>query len=235
MEGFRYVDLFATKGPEYLLVIGYLMLLIPFWRFLSTPARGGLETVSRLVRSLSHWFQIPDTLYYHQGHSWVMPEARDLVKVGIDDFAQKLLGKPKALELPNIGAKLRQGEVGWKVGVDSKSIEMLSPVSGEVVAVNKEILQNPELINQDPYGKGWLMMIKPNNMTANFKNLLTGRLATAWMEATADALWRRMGSDLGVVYQDGGVVVSGIAKALSPDGWDKLAKEFLLTAEEEMV
>lgn len=231
MEGFTYVDLFATKSIEYLLVIGFLLVLIPFWRFLRVPARTGLEAVRRVMSSLAQWFFLPEGFYYHQGHSWVMSQGADLVKVGVDDFAQKLVGRSNSVNLPQIGSRIEQGEVGWKLGIDAKSIDMLSPVTGDVVAINKDIVKNPDLINQDPYGKGWLMMVKPHNKKATVKNLLTGRLATAWMEKTADALRERMGGELGVIYQDGGLPVTGIAKALNPDEWDKVAQEFLLTRE----
>lgn len=231
MEGFTYVDLFATKGIEYLLVIGFLLVLVPFWSFLRVPARTGLEAVRRVMASVAQWFSLPEGLHYHQGHSWVMPQGAELVKVGVDDFAQRLVGRSNKISLPKVGSRIEQGDVGWKLGIDSKTIDMLSPVTGDVVAVNKDIAKNPDLINQDPYGKGWLMMVKPDNKRATVKNLLTGKLATAWMEKTADALRERMGGELGVVYQDGGLPVSGIAKALSPDEWDKMASEFLLTQE----
>ena len=232
MEGFTYVDLFATKGIEYLLVIGFLLVLVPFWRFLRVPARAGIEVVRRAMASIAQWFSVPEGLYYHQGHSWVMPQGAELVKVGVDDFAQRLVGSTNKINLPKVGSRIEQGDVGWKLGIDAKTIDMLSPVTGDVVAVNKDIVKNPTLINQDPYGKGWLMMVKPANQRATVKNLLTGKLATAWMEKTADALRERIGDDeLGTVYQDGGLPVSGIAKALSPDAWDKMAGEFFLTQE----
>ena len=231
MEGFTYVDLFATKGIEYLLVIGFLLALAPFWRFLRVPARAGMEAVRRAMASVAQWFSVPEGLFYHQGHTWVMPQGAELVKVGVDDFAQRLVGKSNKINLPKVGSRIEQGNVGWKLGIDSKTIDMLSPVTGKVVAVNKDIAKNPDLINQDPYGKGWLMMVKPANKRATVKNLLTGKLATAWMEKTADDLRERMGGEVGVVYQDGGLPVSGIAKALAPDAWDKMASEFLLTQE----
>jgi glycine cleavage system H protein len=232
MEGFTYVDLFATKGIEYLLVIGFLLVLVPFWRFLRVPARAGIEVVRRAMATVAQWFSVPEGLYYHQGHSWVMPQGAELVKVGVDDFAQRLVGSTNKINLPKVGSRIEQGDVGWKLGIDAKTIDMLSPVTGDVVAVNKDIVRNPTLINQDPYGKGWLMMVKPANQRATVKNLLTGKLATAWMEKTADALRERIGGDeLGTVYQDGGLPVSGIAKALSPDAWDKMAGEFFLTRE----
>ena len=231
MEGFTYVDLFATKGIEYLLVIAFLLALAPFWRFLRVPARAGMEAVRRAMASVAQWFSLPEGLFYHQGHTWVMPQGAELVKVGVDDFAQRLVGKSNKVDLPQIGSRIEQGNVGWKLGIDSKTIDMLSPVTGDVVAVNKDIIKNPDIINEDPYGKGWLMMIKPDNKRATVKNLLTGKLATAWMEKTADELRERMGSEVGIVYQDGGLPISGIAKALSPDAWDKMAREFLLTHE----
>jgi glycine cleavage system H lipoate-binding protein len=231
MEGFTYVDIFATKGIEYLLVIGFLLVLVPFWRSLRVPARTGMEVIRRAMASVAQWFSIPEGLYYHQGHSWVMPQGVELVKVGVDDFAQKLLGRSDEISLPKVGSRIAEGDIGWRLGVDTRTIEMLSPVTGDVVAVNKDIEKNPDLINQDPYGKGWLIMVKPDNRRATVKNLLTGKLATAWMEKTSDALRERMGGDLGVVYQDGGLPVAGIAKALSPDAWDKLARELLLTQE----
>lgn len=231
MEGFTYVDIFATKGIEYLLVIGFLLALTPFWRILRVPARTGIEAVRRAMASVAQWFSLPEGLFYHQGHSWLMPQGAELVKVGVDDFAQKLVGRSNKISLPRVGSRIEQGEVGWKLDIGKKNIDMLSPVSGDVVAVNKDIVKNPDLINQDPYGKGWLMMVKPDNKRATVKNLLTGKVATAWMDKTADELREKMGSELGTVYQDGGLPVSGIAKALSPDAWDKIASEFLLTHE----
>jgi glycine cleavage system H protein len=231
MEGFTYVDLFATKGIEYLLVIGFLLILVPFWSFLRVPARAGMEVVRRAMASVAQWFSLPEGLYYHQGHSWLMPQGAKLVKVGVDDFAQKLVGRSHTINLPHVGSRIEQGDVGWRLGIGGKKIDMLSPVTGDVVAVNKDIVKHPELINQDPYGKGWLMMVKPDNRRATVKNLLAGKLATAWMEKTADTLRERMGSEseLGILYQDGGIPVSGIAKALAHDEWDKVASEFLLT------
>ena len=230
MEGFTYVDIFATKGTEYLLVIGFLMVFMFFWRFLSTPARAAYEYVTeKIIPAISEWFHLPEGLYYHQGHSWAVPEG-NMVKVGLDDFAQKLVGKPRAVVLPQVGSQIEQGNRGWKLGFDSTAIDMVSPVNGEVVKINEEVLKNPELINEDPYGKGWLMMIKPRNVKADLTNLLTGRLAAAWMERTMDTLREKMGEDLGLVYQDGGIPVTGIAKALSPDKWDEVAREYLLSS-----
>lgn len=230
MTGFHYEDLFATKQFEYLLVIGFLALLVIFWRFMQKPARNAHPVARMPVPSLAEWFQLPQGFYYHQGHSWALPEG-SLIRVGIDDFAQKMIGHIDAVGAPPVGSSLEQGGVGWTFNVDSKTIDMLSPVKGEVVEVNKGAFENPELLNQDPYGQGWLMKIRPSEWKENFRNLLTHSLARAWTGMSVDALMQRMGGELGPVYQDGGTPVSGIARAVDPDDWDNLVRKFLLTDE----
>ena len=115
MESFHYVDLFATKGIEYILVISFLLLFIFYWKFLNKPIKARVSRTVNPGRTLNAWFILAKNYYFHQGHSWVMPEENNIVRVGIDDFAVKLLGKPDSFELPRIGSRLNQGETGWKI------------------------------------------------------------------------------------------------------------------------
>ena len=91
----------------------------------------------------------------------------------------------------------------------------------------------PRLLNDDPYGKGWLFEVRSPRLKSNLKNLLSGGLARSWMERAGAALRGRIaiasGGELGVVLQDGGLPVAGIARELSPDGWEEVARDFLLT------
>jgi glycine cleavage system H lipoate-binding protein len=178
---------------------------------------------------MAGWFRLPSRLYYHPGHSWVLPDADGVMRVGMDDFAQKLIGTASALELPEVGARLRQGQHGWSVVAAGKHLELLSPVDGEVVARNEAALRSPGIVNQDPYDAGWLLEIRPARPKPTLKSLLHGKLAETWMALTEGDLRRHMSGDLGLVLQDGGFPVSGIARELSPDEWDKVAGEFLLT------
>jgi hypothetical protein len=102
-------------------------------------------------------------------------------------------------------------------------------VEGEVIERNEAALRSPGLINSDPYGDGWLIKIRSSRMKANLKGLLHGRLARAWMEMTENALRQKMSGRLGPVLQDGGLPVSGIARGLSSERWDEIARDFLLT------
>lgn len=222
-------DLFATKGIEYLIVIGYLVVLIGFFRLLTRPRPVGVNVPLRPAGDVRGWSRIEDGFYFHQGHSWAKPESRDVVRVGMDAFAHRLLGRPGSIELPDVGSRLRQGERGWAVEVDSKSIPVLSPVEGQVMDINRAVLLEPAKASSDPYDRGWLMKIRVANPEANLKNLLTGQLARSWMEETLENLRAMNAGELGVVLPDGGIPIDGFVRVLAPDNWDQVARAFLLS------
>jgi glycine cleavage system H lipoate-binding protein len=230
MEGFSYVDIFATKHIEYLLVIGFLLLFIPFWRLLNRPARAVFEAAERIVPAISEWFRLPEKVYYHPGHSWAVQEGNQLVKVGMDDFAQKLVGKIQAIQMPALGSTIRQGDKGWTLKVDSKAIDMLSPVDGKIIDINEELLRSPQNINKDPYDS-WLMKVEAPRFSVNKKQLLQGTLAKKWMEEVRENLLSRMNYNLGLVYQDGGLLVDGMARNLDREKWDEIVKDYFLITE----
>uniref|UniRef100_A0A7C2P3C2 Glycine cleavage system protein H n=1 Tax=candidate division WOR-3 bacterium TaxID=2052148 RepID=A0A7C2P3C2_UNCW3 len=224
---YQWVDFFATKGLKYLLILGFWLALFPFWRLLMGPARRVSLLASRVWEAFSGWFNFPQTLYYHQGHTWAKLED-GLVKVGLDDFAQKLLGRPEAIELPLIGGKVKQGDIGWRMKIEGRTLEMLSPVSGEVLAINKKVLEDPGLILKDPYGEGWLLKVEPDNLKVELRNLLRGESLKGWIQGTIDRLRGRLGGELGLMYQDGGLPVSGFVRMIDPQNWDQIAREFLI-------
>jgi len=229
MDATGYVDIFATKGIEYLLVIGFLFTLVLFMRaLLRTPPQLAAAAATAGARR-GAWFTLVEERFYHQGHTWAAPEGGDVVRVGLDDFAQKLVGLPERIDLPRVGDRIEQGERGLKLCIGATPIDVLSPVSGQVLAVNEEVLRSPGLVNEDPYGKGWLIRVEVPSLKANLRNLLSGRLAQDWMRGTVAALRARMAGELGPVLQDGGLPVSGIARELSAEDWDKVARDFLLS------
>lgn len=230
MEGFSYVDIYATKGIEYLLVVAFLLAIVFFSRSFALPVTEGGR--KGFFADLAGWFRIPEGIFYHQGHGWLRPAEGGLVTVGIDDFAQKFVGPIDSLDLPPAGSRLRQGAQGWGLKVGPKTIPMLSPVDGEVVEVNWDALRNPASLNEDPYGKGWLLKVRPERLGPNTCGLLTGSLARRWLEGVAESLRAHLREPaLGAVAQDGGIPVSGIARALDPEAWDELASDFFMTGD----
>jgi glycine cleavage system H lipoate-binding protein len=216
-------DMFATKGVEYLIVIGYLVVLVGLWRLLRPPAPAKpLE--GRLVGG---WFVLPDGYCFHQGHSWAMPEEGDVVRIGMDDFAQRLLGPLSAIELPVVGTWLSQGDQAWKVKVGLSSVAMLSPVDGEVVAANAAVLDAPDILCSEPYGDGWILKVRVPDRERNQRNLLCGDLASAWMEEQL----RTVRTELGLAIPDATTRdgCDGFLRAAVPQGWETLAGRLLLT------
>jgi glycine cleavage system H protein len=174
-------------------------------------------------------YQMPESLYYHRGHTWARPLDADTVLVGLDDFARKLIGTAESLRLPVRGDWLHQGGRAFGVKLDGKGADLVSPVEGEVVEVNREVLERPTVVSEDPYGKGWVMRVKAPNLTANLRNLLSGRLAHKWMEDCREALELRLMALSGSVLQDGGEPAGDLGRHLTASDWNRLVNEFFLT------
>lgn len=226
-------NLFATKGPEYLLVIGFLVLLVPFWKWLSTGGREYLPRLAQVDRgrpARSAWFRMRRDAHYHPGHAWASGGQDDTFRVGVDDFAQRLLGTIDAIQVPQPGSRVEQGRPGWTLSSGGAPFDVLSPLDGEVVAVNTAALESPAEVNDDPYGRGWLLEVRADRPGRDLRNLLQGDVAEAWMAQAEDSIRNRIAGSTGEVLQDGGVPVSGIARAIEPERWQDLARRFLRTA-----
>ncbi|MCF8041306.1 MAG: glycine cleavage system protein H [Desulfarculaceae bacterium] len=109
-------------------------------------------------------YNFPDVLYYDPEHFWVRVEGDELA-MGMDDFAQKLAGEIVYVQLPNEGKKLKKGKKLAKVESGKWLGKILSPVNGELIAVNEDLELKPELINQDCYGAGWMYRLKANDLS----------------------------------------------------------------------
>jgi glycine cleavage system H lipoate-binding protein len=173
-------------------------------------------------------FKLPAGLSYHSGHAWAARESRNLVRIGLDDFAVRLLGKIDQLELPARGRWLRQGEKGWTLARGGHRFEMLSPIEGEVVDVNPKVLKDPSVIHKDPYGVGWLVAVNAPAANSNLKNLLRGRVAQRWMEESVMTLHAYLSPSSGVHLQDGGQAISDLLSVLPEECWDKAVCEMFL-------
>ena len=225
MDGIGTVDLFSTKGTEYLICVAFLTMLIVYWKFLSGPAATAAQAVRDVVRA--GWFAVRDGYLFHQGHGWAAPEEERTVRVGLDDFAGQLIGTPSGFDLPSVGQRIRQGDLGWTIRVGDRSVRMLSPVDGVVEAINPEIEKAPDLATDDPYGQGWLMRVRVRDPGRLRRNLMSSDLAGRWLDQVAEELkvvWTR---ELGVILPDGGALVHGFARELAKDRWDEVAEELL--------
>jgi glycine cleavage system H protein len=248
----EFLSIYPAKLMEYCLAVTYLLLFIPFWRYVQGGRRAAAETMrtaaparrelAATVAALrpagavalprpagAGWFHAPPPgVHLHPGHTWARPEPDGLVAIGLDDFAHRLVG-PAAVELPALGAKVLQGEPAIELRDEGRDVPLLSPVDGTVVAVNPTALVATHAALEDPYGAGWLFKVKAPRLAANLHQLRTAGAAHRMLEEAGEALGRRVNPDLGRVLQDGGTPVHGLARALAGDRWDALARELFLT------
>jgi len=108
--------------------------------------------------------QIPEELKYTKTHEWVRRESDNTVTVGITDHAQNLLGDMVYVETPEVGTTLGEGDDCAVVESVKAASDVYCPIAGEVIEVNQALADEPEMINKDPYGDGWLFKIKPEDV-----------------------------------------------------------------------
>ena len=103
--------------------------------------------------------KVPADLRYTKEHEWIRVEG-ELGSIGITDFAQDALGDVVFVELPALGARLAQGATFGVVESNKSVSDLFAPIAGEVVAVNERLVERPELVNESPYGDGWIIRIR---------------------------------------------------------------------------
>lgn len=125
---------------------------------------------------------VPKTLKYSKTHEWIRQD-EDVVTVGITDHAQTMLGDLVYVELPEVEITLEMGQECAVVESVKAAADIYCPISGEIVEINEALLDNPQLVNEDPYGKGWLFRIRP--FDNEFRELLTAEQYTKQVASEA--------------------------------------------------
>jgi glycine cleavage system H protein len=232
--GHDLLTIYILKAVEYVLALSYLPLFVLFWKLVNPKPAAAAATVPTAALGwadqLREYFQVPERLFFHAGHTWARVDGDDTVTVGMDAFARQLVGSSARLRLPAVGQAVSQGAPALALALNGKRVDMLSPVDGTVLAVNDAAVREPSRACAEPYGDGWLLRVKSPKLAANLKNLLSGDLARRWMDAACEQLGADMsGMELGHVYLDGGALVDGIAPSVAPERWDEVARTFFLT------
>lgn len=174
---------------------------------------------------------VPPTLplpnfLFHPGHTWVYVHDDNLVSVGATEFASNFAGHLASVNVPREGARLRQGESAWTlVSARDRRLKQTMPIDGKVVAVNRELLEDPDLANNSPYEKGWILRVRPRDLQSSIRNLLTEAAARAWIDATQAKITAQLSPALGAVAQDGGEWSSGFGDRLEDTDWETLRRD----------
>jgi len=126
-------------------------------------------------------YKVEAGIYYTKEHEWAKKLGDGSVAVGVDDYAQSQLHEIVYVELPEVDAEVAQGGALGAVESVKAVSDVYAPVGGKVVEVNEELLDSPELINDDPYGEGWIAKMEPSGLEADLANLMDAEKYKAYL------------------------------------------------------
>jgi len=174
-------------------------------------------------------FKIPQGFYLHPGHTWVKIEEGSTVRVGLDDFALRLLGPLDQIQAPLMGKQLEQGRQDISLRREGNNATLLSPVSGVVTDINPELRERGSRGSEGPYSEGWILRLHCANLRQDLKNLMIGEEAGEYIDEEVERLYEVIEETAGPLAADGGYLGDDIFGNLPQLGWQKLTRLFLRT------
>jgi glycine cleavage system H protein len=173
-------------------------------------------------------FSIPEHYSFHPGHTWVLREGPEDVRVGFDSFTGELIGKIERIEVAKQDRWVRQGQKLITIHGDGFSFDLVSPIEGVITHVNNDVVHNPELALRDPYKDGWIATLKAPDFNTNQRNLMQASMVAPWMHYNQTRLNAEVGQLNPALAQDGGVPVPGLLQRVPAELRQRIITEFFL-------
>jgi len=173
-------------------------------------------------------FQIIPELYYSRAHLW-LSQMDGHLKIGIDDFARKITHSVDNFRTLAPGSLIGLGEILGAIQCADKNLSLPSPLTGRIVSINPHLEVDSPLISRDPYQRGWLLIMEPENRETleRFKtNWFTRREALSWFEKDVEKLYAWSDPQTQAIAADGGKLISALPSRLNHNQWSALVKEF---------
>lgn len=235
MDPFTYNNIFDTKGIEYLVIITFFVILIPFWMLLNRQAKNRKQLEKSLEILTATTLKVPQGIFFSRYHTWTHLEKSGVAKVGLDDLLVHLTGEVQFSNLKKTGEKVKKGELLAEINQNGKLLKIFSPISGEIIEANAMLASSPNLLNKDPYEKGWMYKVKPISWVPDTNSYYLADDATTWatqeLERFKDFLAQSVGKyspmPSNVVLQDGGELVDQPLSGLPNEVWQDFQKDFL--------
>jgi glycine cleavage system H protein len=179
--------------------------------------------------------KIPLGLFYSKNHTWMQLEKSGNAKVGLDDLVMHITGEVNLSNIKQPGEKVSPGDVIAQIEQDGKQLNISSPISGEVQSVNTSINENPGIMNEDPYGKGWILKIKPEKWIAETNSCLVAEDAEEWLKKELTRFKDFVATSVDkispepsiTILQEGGELSDNPLSRLPKEIWNDFQSEFL--------
>ena len=171
----------------------------------------------------------PDGVFLSQGHAWASLEPNGSMRVGMDDFARQMVGAIDTMDLPKVGTKVRAGEPLVRLYKGASLANLVAPVDGEVTDVHTGLALNTAPARRDPYGEGWMVLLKPESLSRDLSRLTVAEEASSFLGKEVERFRGFLSSYAPALAQaaDGGKPLPGLAAELGPQAWDRFRREFL--------
>jgi len=235
MDDFSYINIFDTKGIEYLAIIAFLLLLIPFWLALNKRDKIKEQFQKVIGAFSSGLLNIPQGIFYSKNHTWAFLEKSGVATVGLDDLLLHITGDISVRNLKMPGDKIRKGELLAEINKDGKTLSVFSPISGEVLDSNPVSETDEDISGQDYHQKAWVCNIKPSNWVEEIPTCYLADDATNWLKnefsrykdfLSVNAV--KYSPELStIVLQDGGELSENSLAGFPNAMWQDFQKEFL--------
>jgi glycine cleavage system H lipoate-binding protein len=233
----------AGSAGRTILIVGVLLAGVIFISFsISWFIRKGEEEVSLKPFPPKGMMDeesvaVPGGLFYDRTHTWAFMERSGEVRVGIDDFLQKVTGRVTRVIMKKPGERISRGEKAITIIQDGKQLVVYSPVSGVVRKTNEELMEYAGMINSSPYSEGWVYLVEPENWAAEVARMRDAGKYRTWLKEEfarmRDFLSSLMNSGQltgGIVLQDGGEIAENVLNNLDPVSWEEFQTRFIDTS-----
>jgi glycine cleavage system H protein len=235
MDGFSYTNIFETKGIEYLIIIAFLLMIIPFWMAINRKSAMVKQLRSTLGVLTAAILKIPEGLYFNRNHTWTFLERNGIARIGVDDFLFHITGEVNLNPIFKPGDHIKKGDLILMADNAGKVLRIYSPVSGEITGTNPLLNESSVSLFEDPYGQGWVYKIKPSNWIAETSSLYIAGEAIAWTNRELEKFKDFMALSMKkytpetsmLVLQDGGELIDRPLAEMPDEVWQDFQKSFL--------
>ncbi len=183
-------------------------------------------------------FLLPRGLFFGKGHTWIELLPSGNVRIGVDDFVQKLIGKIDEIRPIPPGDSVKRGDEVFSIRQGNKTLTFRSPISGTILSINSELTKSPAFLKHDPYREGWIAVIEPKSLPEEIQIMTIGDHAAKWLkeeirrfrsfitEGVSNEQYPELAM-AGKTLMDGGVPINGALEHISKELWEGFEKEFL--------